>query len=106
GAPIPTEETRDFTWTDEQIQSLRAAEDVDRVLATVLLIDHVDSTARAAAVGDREWRRLLDLHDAVATAEVARWHGQLIKHTGDGILARFDAPTQATRWRFAVRHGT
>ena len=103
GAPIPTEETRDFTWTDEQIQSLRAAEDVDRVLATVLFTDIVDSTARAAAMGDREWRRLLDRHDAVATAEVARWHGQLIKHTGDGILARFDAPTRALRCAFAVR---
>jgi class 3 adenylate cyclase len=103
GAPIPTEDTKDFTWTDEQIQSLRAAEDVDRVLATVLFTDIVDSTARAAAVGDREWRRLLDRHDQAAAAEVARWHGQLIKHTGDGILARFDAPTRALRCAFAMR---
>jgi class 3 adenylate cyclase len=63
----------------------------------VLFTDIVDSTGRAAALGDREWRRVLDRHDAAAASEVERWRGQLVKHTGDGILARFDSPTRAVR---------
>jgi class 3 adenylate cyclase len=84
------------------VASFRAAEDTDRVLATVLFTDIVDSTGRAAALGDREWRRLLDRHDEVARAEVKRWHGDLVKSTGDGILARFDAPTRALRSGLAL----
>jgi class 3 adenylate cyclase len=93
-----------YSWTPDQVDWLRAAEEVDRVLATVLFTDIVDSTARAAELGDREWRRLLDRHDQAAAAEVARWRGQLVKHTGDGVLARFDAPTRALRCAFAL-HG-
>ena len=55
---------------------------------------------RAAALGDRPWRRLLDRHDQVTRAEVERWHGQLVKSTGDGVLATFDAPTRALRCAF------
>ena len=84
-------------WTEAQVDYFRAAEDMDRVLATVLFTDIVDSTGRAAAAGDREWRRTLDRHDEAARAEVKRWGGQLVKSTGDGILARFDAPTRALR---------
>ena len=92
-----------YSWTDEQIQSLHAAQDTDRVLATVMFTDIVDSTARAAALGDRPWRQLLDRHDEIARAEVERWHGQLVKTTGDGVLATFDAPTRALRCAFALR---
>jgi class 3 adenylate cyclase len=103
-APVEDEEVLEpYVWTEEHVQSFRAAEDTNRVLATVLFSDIVDSTGRAAAVGDREWRRLLDRHDEVARAEVARWHGELVKHTGDGILARFDAPTRALRCAFGLR---
>ena len=94
--------TEAYAWTEEQIQSLHAAEDTDRVLATVMFTDIVDSTGRAAALGDRPWRRLLDRHDELASAEVARWHGQLVKSTGDGILATFDAPTRALRCAFGL----
>jgi class 3 adenylate cyclase/dihydrofolate reductase len=99
GSDPPTAEdaAAAYFWTDDQRQSLRAAEETDRVLATVLFTDIVDSTRRAAALGDREWRRVLDRHDQAARAEVARWHGTLVKSTGDGILARFDAPTRALR---------
>jgi dihydrofolate reductase len=96
-APDPTRYLADYAWSDEQILSLQAAQDVDRVLATVLFTDIVDSTARAAELGDRQWRRLLDRHDELARKEVARWHGELVKTTGDGILATFDAPTRALR---------
>jgi class 3 adenylate cyclase/dihydrofolate reductase len=91
-----------YSWTDDQVQSFRASEDTERVLATVLFTDIVDSTGRAAALGDREWRRILDRHDEAARAEVSRWRGTLVKSTGDGILARFDAPTRAVRCALAL----
>jgi class 3 adenylate cyclase len=68
-----------------------------------MFTDIVDSTGRAAALGDRPWRKLLDRHDQIARAEVDRWHGQLVKSTGDGVLATFDAPTRALRCAFALR---
>jgi class 3 adenylate cyclase/dihydrofolate reductase len=92
-----------YRWTDEQIQSLHAAQDTDRVLATVLFTDIVDSTGRAAALGDRPWRQLLDRHDQVSRGEVSRWHGRLVKMTGDGVLATFDAPTRALRCAFGLQ---
>ncbi len=84
-----------FVWTEEQVRSFQATQDANRILATVLFTDIVNSTRRAAELGDRQWRRLLDLHDAVAKSEIGRWHGRLVKTTGDGILATFDAPTRA-----------
>jgi class 3 adenylate cyclase/dihydrofolate reductase len=92
-----------YTWTPEQIESLHAAQDTDRVLATVMFTDIVDSTGRAATLGDRPWRQLLDRHDEITRAEVERWHGQMVKTTGDGVLATFDAPTRALRCAFALR---
>ena len=92
-----------FVWTPDQVRSFEAAQDSDRFLATVLFTDIVDSTARAAELGDRAWRRLLDRHDTLAAGEVGRWHGQLVKTTGDGILATFDTPTRAIRCAFGLR---
>jgi len=71
--------------------------DVDRVLATVLFTDIVDSTRRAAELGDRRWRGVLDALDARAAAEVGRFRGRVVKHTGDGMLATFDGPARAIR---------
>ena len=103
---VPTSRFVDeFSWTQEQVRSLQAAQNVDRVLATVLFTDIVDSTGRAAALGDRAWRQLLDRHDEVAKAEVSRWIGQFVKSTGDGILATFDAPTRALRCAFGLNEG-
>jgi class 3 adenylate cyclase/dihydrofolate reductase len=92
-----------YRWTDEHVRNFRAAEDADRVLATVLFTDIVDSTGRAASLGDREWRRLLDRHDEATRAEVRRWGGQIVATTGDGILARFEAPTRALRCAFGLQ---
>lgn len=92
----------DFAWTDEQVRSLQAAQNAGRVLATVLFTDVVDSTGRAAQLGDRAWRELLDRHDAVARTEVHRWMGQNAHTTGDGIMATFDTPTRALRCAFAL----
>jgi class 3 adenylate cyclase/dihydrofolate reductase len=92
-----------YAWTDEQRESLNAAQDADRILATVMFSDIVDSTGTAAALGDRSWRQLLDRHDEIARAEVERWRGVVVKTTGDGVLATFDAPTRAIRCAFALR---
>ncbi len=89
-----------FAWTEEMTYSLQAAQNVDRVLATILFTDIVGSTARASDLGDRAWRDVLDRHDEISLAEVSRWHGRLVKSTGDGILATFDAPTRALRCAF------
>jgi class 3 adenylate cyclase/dihydrofolate reductase len=100
---LPTSEyVETYAWTQEQVRSLHAAEDTQRVLATILFTDIVDSTVRAAALGDRQWRQLLDRHDAVARSGVDRWHGEFIKTTGDGILAIFDTPTRALRCAFGL----
>ena len=99
----PTSEYSEaFTWTAEQIKSLQAAQNADRVLASILFTDIVDSTGRAAALGDRGWRQLLDRHDRAAREEVKRFRGRLIRTTGDGILATFDAPTRALRCAFGL----
>jgi class 3 adenylate cyclase/dihydrofolate reductase len=95
--PSPEDAAAAYVWTDDQRQYLRAAEETDRVLATVVFTDIVDSTGRAAAQGDREWRRTLDRHDTAARTEVERWRGTLVKSTGDGVLARFDSPSRAVR---------
>ena len=67
----------------------------ERVLATVLLTDIVDSTRVAAELGDGHWRQLLDQHDRVAREVVSDFRGRFVKQTGDGILATFDGPARA-----------
>jgi class 3 adenylate cyclase/pimeloyl-ACP methyl ester carboxylesterase len=76
--------------------------DTDRVLATVLFTDIVDSTRRAAELGDRRWRGVLDALDARAAAAVERFRGRVVKQTGDGMLATFDGPARAIRCAGAV----
>ena len=74
----------------------------DRVLATVLFTDIVDSTVTAARLGDRRWRQLLDDHDKLVTDEVGRARGRVVKMTGDGALALFDGPARAVRCAGAI----
>ena len=78
-----------------------AAGGIERVLATVLFTDIVDSTRRAAALGDQKWRQLLDAHDRLAKQTVDRHRGILVKSTGDGVLATFDGPGRAVRCALA-----
>jgi pimeloyl-ACP methyl ester carboxylesterase len=75
--------------------------DFERVLATVLFTDIVDSTRSAATMGDQAWRRLLDSHDQLAIQTVEKHRGTLVKSTGDGILATFDGPGRAVRCALA-----
>ncbi|MGH2656395.1 MAG: adenylate/guanylate cyclase domain-containing protein [Actinomycetota bacterium] len=67
----------------------------DRVLATVLFTDVVGSTQRAASMGDRDWRELLERHHRLMRAELDRFGGQEVHTAGDGFLATFDSPQRA-----------
>ena len=71
-------------------------------MATVLFTDIVDSTTRAAALGDRRWRELLDSHDVAVRREITRARGREIKTTGDGFLVAFDGPARAIRCGLAI----
>jgi class 3 adenylate cyclase len=75
----------------------------DRVLATVLFTDIVDSTRRAADMGDRDWHALLDAHDAIVRAQLTRFRGREVNTSGDGFLAMFDGPQRAIRCAMAIR---
>jgi class 3 adenylate cyclase len=77
--------------------------DEDRVLATVLFTDIVDSTQRAAALGDRAWKELLERHDRTCRDEIARFRGREVATTGDGFLAAFDGPARGVRCALAIR---
>jgi class 3 adenylate cyclase len=79
--------------------------DTDRVLATVVFSDIVESTRTANRLGDRRWRSLLDQHDSVAERLIERFRGRKVKSTGDGVLAMFDGPGRAVRCAVAMRDG-
>jgi class 3 adenylate cyclase/dihydrofolate reductase len=100
---VPTSRfVEEYRWTTEQTRSWQAAEDFDRTLATVLFADVVDSTGRAASMGDRAWKKLLEQYQRVVNGEIERWHGQHVEFTGDGVMAVFDAPTRALRCAFGL----
>jgi class 3 adenylate cyclase/pimeloyl-ACP methyl ester carboxylesterase len=80
----------------------RAQHEPDRVLATVMFTDIVESTKRAAALGDRDWRRLLDRHNDAVRQEIERFRGRAVKNLGDGFLATFDGPARAVRCAAAI----
>ena len=75
----------------------------DRVLATVLFTDIVDSTRTAAKMGDRDWHALLDAHDAVVRSQLTRFRGREVNTSGDGFLVMFDGPQRAIRCAMAIR---
>ena len=79
------------------VELRREEADLDRVLATVLVTDIVDSTRTAAELGDARWRELVNEHDRIARATVARYRGEYVDSRGDGMLATFDGPARAVR---------
>jgi class 3 adenylate cyclase len=85
-------------WAD------RAWEDVepDRVLATVLFTDIVDSTAKAAELGDARWHEVLDAHHALIRRLLVRYRGRELDTAGDGFFASFDGPARAIRCACAI----
>jgi class 3 adenylate cyclase len=83
--------------------SIREEQEVfDRVLATVLFTDIVGSTERASAVGDRDWKRLVEQHHAMVRALLARFRGNEVDTAGDGFFATFDGPGRAVRCASAI----
>nr|WP_281497109.1 adenylate/guanylate cyclase domain-containing protein [Ornithinimicrobium sp. F0845] len=96
---------------EEFVAGTRTGADGDRMVATLLMTDVVGSTARAAALGDRRWRELLDWHHQEVRALLARHGGTEIDTAGDGFLALFDLPSRAITCAIAIsehlhRHGT
>ena len=89
----------------EFVTGSRPALEPDRILATVMLTDIVDSTQRASELGDRRWRALLDQHDDLVRRELVRTRGQEVKALGDGFLALFDGPARAVRCASAITEG-
>jgi class 3 adenylate cyclase len=84
---------------EEFLTGARSAdeEDIDRVLATVMFVDLVGSTEKAAAIGDKRWRDLLDRYYAAVRGQLERFRGNQVKTIGDGVLATFDGPARAVR---------
>ncbi len=77
----------------------------DRVLATILITDIVDSTTTATRMGDRRWTQVLRDHDALVRRQLDRFGGRFVKDTGDGLVATFDGPTRAIRFALSLRDG-
>jgi class 3 adenylate cyclase len=102
-------------WVGEQDGVLDAIEEfltgsvpaktIDRVLATVLFVDIVGSTQRAADLGDARWTELLQAFFVVVRRELVRHRGHEVDTAGDGLLATFDGPARAVRCAFAIQVG-
>jgi class 3 adenylate cyclase len=88
---------------EQFLTGVRRTASTTRVLATVLFTDIVASTERAAELGDRRWRELLQVHDDLGRRLVEQWGGRVLKTTGDGILATFDGPGRAISYAVALR---
>ncbi|HYN35527.1 MAG TPA: adenylate/guanylate cyclase domain-containing protein, partial [Actinomycetota bacterium] len=97
----------DWPSVEEEIEEFmtggRRPREKTRVLATILFTDIVGSTKKAAELGDRAWRALLDDFDATVKRQLDRFQGRLIKKTGDGHFATFDGPARAIRCACNIR---
>src|SRR5918997_3060499 len=88
---------------EEFLTGTRPVQEPDRVLATVMFTDIVGSTDRAAALGDRAWRDVLEQHHALVRRELERVRGREVDTAGDGFFATIDGPARAVRCACAVR---
>jgi class 3 adenylate cyclase/dienelactone hydrolase len=82
---------------EEFLTGIRHGPEPDRILATVLFTDIVGSTKRAAELGDRSWRDLLEQHHKIVRRQLAKFRGREVDTAGDGFLATFDGPGRAIR---------
>jgi class 3 adenylate cyclase len=87
---------------EEFLTGARHATEVDRVLTTVMFTDIVDSTRRAAELGDRRWRALVESHNQLVRDQLDRYRGREVKTMGDGFLATFDGPARGIRCARAI----
>ncbi|HLX87880.1 MAG TPA: adenylate/guanylate cyclase domain-containing protein [Acidimicrobiales bacterium] len=113
GATFQEAETPDLAVYEDVVAEVlefvtgqRPASDTDRILTTVLFSDIVGSTERAAELGDRAWRALLDAHDQAVRIQLGRFRGREIKTTGDGFVVSFDGPARAVRCATALVEST
>jgi len=90
---------------EEFVTGTRSPAPVDRVLATVMFTDLVDSTTQLSALGDRAWRERLDAHDTLVRGELEAFRGREVKMTGDGVVATFDGPARAIGCARAIVDG-
>lgn len=95
--PYLTDADRIVDEIAEFLTGARPIAELDRVLATILFTDIVGSTEKAAALGDRRWRDLLESHHAAMRRSLARFRGREIDTAGDGFLASFDGPARAVQ---------
>jgi class 3 adenylate cyclase len=89
-----------YVMADEVAEFLtgeRPIVEIERILTTVVFTDIVESTTRAASLGDHRWRALLDAHDRTVRDQLRRFRGREINTTGDGFVASFDGPARAIR---------
>lgn len=87
----------------EFLTGIRSSRDIDRVLATVLFTDIVNSTAHMARVGDKAWNDWLDHHHAAVRKQLALFRGREINLTGDGFFAIFDGPARSVRCALGIQ---
>ena len=95
--PFTTDQEKIVEEVRQFMGASPAVVDIDRVLSTVLFTDIVDSTRRATAAGDRQWRATLEAHHTAVRSQLQRHRGREVKTTGDGFLALFDGPARAVR---------
>jgi class 3 adenylate cyclase/pimeloyl-ACP methyl ester carboxylesterase len=88
---------------EEFLTGTRRQRDTERVLATILFTDIVESSQQANRRGDSAWRDLLEEHNEIVSAELERANGRLVKTMGDGMLATFDGPARAIRCACRIR---
>jgi len=95
----------DYDAIEEWLTGRRPETELDRVLATVMFTDIIDSTKLLIEHGDREWKEILDRHDALIDRALERYRGCKVNPTGDGVLATFDGPARAVECACAIRDG-
>lgn len=90
---------------EEFVTGAPAAVSTDRVLATLLFTDIVDSTKKAAEMGDHEWHKVIDDYYGLVRRQLARFRGHEVATIGDGVIARFDGPARAVACACAINDG-
>lgn len=88
---------------EEFFTGVKPATKADRMLATVMFTDIVDSTRRAAELGDEDWLKLLERHDKIIREQLERFGGREVKTIGDGFMATFDGPGRGLQCAAAIR---
>jgi class 3 adenylate cyclase len=99
---VPCGALRATPYSSTAVRNSPADLDHDRLLASVLITDIVDSTKLVAKLGDRQWLAVLDRHDEATRHQIKRFGGREVRNCGDGFLATFDSSTRAVRCATAI----